>query len=266
MTLQDLYRRQLGTCPAGKVFYNCNGWRGCCSIDPCNPGATCPDDGSHSASKISQAVPKTSAPASFRTSENPSDPTMTSGITVTTTVTTRPSPSSLANNPSASTHELVSVAVEDTPTISPHISSDITQNNVAQNRHNSLPTAAIVGGALGGFILISVIVRFLYYIHRKRTVKSYQAPTYPSPYMGSDMSQQLHCKYSVVVLQFRRLTAVALDKAWRTRSDQFARYRVQSDESQFGTPQLDSREIHPIRPPSRTQSQHAAELPASPLP
>ncbi|KAI7506973.1 hypothetical protein KC347_g7238 [Hortaea werneckii] len=32
------------SCPSGKAFYSCaNGFRGCCSVDPCNPGGTCPD-------------------------------------------------------------------------------------------------------------------------------------------------------------------------------------------------------------------------------
>ncbi|RMY38205.1 hypothetical protein D0866_02759 [Hortaea werneckii] len=32
------------SCPSGKAFYSCaNGFRGCCSVEPCNPGSTCPD-------------------------------------------------------------------------------------------------------------------------------------------------------------------------------------------------------------------------------
>lgn len=32
------------SCPSGKAFYKCqNGFTGCCSLNPCNPGETCPD-------------------------------------------------------------------------------------------------------------------------------------------------------------------------------------------------------------------------------
>lgn len=36
--------RQSGGCTKGQAFYVCqNGFTGCCSVNPCNPGQTCPD-------------------------------------------------------------------------------------------------------------------------------------------------------------------------------------------------------------------------------
>ncbi|TKA83507.1 hypothetical protein B0A55_00477, partial [Friedmanniomyces simplex] len=38
------------TCASGSAFYACaNGFRGCCSVDPCNPGGGCPDGQSSTA-------------------------------------------------------------------------------------------------------------------------------------------------------------------------------------------------------------------------
>ena len=38
-----LIERQ-STCATGSAFYKCqNGFTGCCSVDPCNPGSSCPD-------------------------------------------------------------------------------------------------------------------------------------------------------------------------------------------------------------------------------
>lgn len=40
---------RVGDCPGLQQFYSCgNGFRGCCSIDPCNPGVICPEDGDSS--------------------------------------------------------------------------------------------------------------------------------------------------------------------------------------------------------------------------
>lgn len=39
-----LNERQSSGCPRGQAFYKCgNGFTGCCSVNPCNPGSSCPD-------------------------------------------------------------------------------------------------------------------------------------------------------------------------------------------------------------------------------
>nr|OQO20023.1 hypothetical protein B0A51_13843 [Rachicladosporium sp. CCFEE 5018] len=51
----------LGDCPSGQLFYNCQttGFIGCCSINPCNPGSTCPESAASSA--VAAAISSASA-------------------------------------------------------------------------------------------------------------------------------------------------------------------------------------------------------------
>ncbi|KAK6439240.1 hypothetical protein LTR95_004555 [Oleoguttula sp. CCFEE 5521] len=51
----------LGDCPVGQLFYNCQttGFIGCCSINPCNPGSTCPE--SVASSAVAAAISSASA-------------------------------------------------------------------------------------------------------------------------------------------------------------------------------------------------------------
>lgn len=54
-------------CPSGTAYHVCqNGFKGCCSVDPCNPGDTCPDvsDDSSSPSSALTSAPTDSSPNS----------------------------------------------------------------------------------------------------------------------------------------------------------------------------------------------------------
>ncbi|KAK5677541.1 hypothetical protein LTS10_010113 [Elasticomyces elasticus] len=64
------------TCASGSAFYACaNGFRGCCSVEPCNPGGGCPDGKASSstaaASSASAKITTSATPAS--STEKPSE-------------------------------------------------------------------------------------------------------------------------------------------------------------------------------------------------
>lgn len=60
---------------------------------------------------------------------------------------------------------------------------------------HALPTAAVVGGVLGGIILIAAIIGLFCCIRHKQGTNTYKAASYPSPHVGRDMSPQLSGKY-----------------------------------------------------------------------
>lgn len=72
------------SCAKGKVFYACaNGFRGCCSVNPCNPGQTCPDD-----EESSDASPKATGQADDAKSDDVSSAKGTSTRTADATTST----------------------------------------------------------------------------------------------------------------------------------------------------------------------------------
>ena len=61
------------------------------------------------------------------------------------------------------------------------------------------PTAAIVGGVLGGVIFILMVLGLFLCMRRRRRTKVYTAAVYPSPHVGSDMSPQLPSTYNCML-------------------------------------------------------------------
>ncbi|KAK0363557.1 hypothetical protein LTR91_020345 [Friedmanniomyces endolithicus] len=104
------------TCASGSAFYACaNGFRGCCSVDPCNPGSTCPDGQDSSTT----ATSTTNAPAE---------------TAISTTL--------------ASSTEQPSTASSDTPvTLASVSAASSTQNAIATQGSTTLVTASPTGGA-----------------------------------------------------------------------------------------------------------------------
>jgi len=90
MQLRDLQHRQ--SCPGGAYYVCQNGFKGCCSIDPCNPGASCPDIGNTmSTSSITTRNPSstsTSTAAATPSTVLASSPVTTSSSSTTTSSTT----------------------------------------------------------------------------------------------------------------------------------------------------------------------------------
>ncbi|CAD0090615.1 unnamed protein product, partial [Aureobasidium vineae] len=96
MQLKGLHSRQ--SCPGGAYYICQNGFRGCCSIDPCNPGATCPD----SSNTLSTSSATTRKPSPTSTSTTTSAPTpmsspatMSSSSASTTSTSATPTATSL---------------------------------------------------------------------------------------------------------------------------------------------------------------------------
>ncbi|KAK5131750.1 hypothetical protein LTR08_000581 [Meristemomyces frigidus] len=84
-TLKGLQDRQ--SCSSGTVFYSCaNGFTGCCSVDPCNPGGGCPDVTTSSTHAVSSATSTHSGTATTHsTTASSKTLTSTAGGTSTTT-------------------------------------------------------------------------------------------------------------------------------------------------------------------------------------
>jgi len=103
------------SCAKGSAFYACaNGFKGCCSVDPCNPGETCPDGQSSSTAAGSTAASSSKASAASGTAHastsahSSTKATSTSKASstadATSLLTASPTGSSTANaTPSAST-------------------------------------------------------------------------------------------------------------------------------------------------------------------
>jgi len=179
--------RQPGTCPVGSNFYSCNGFRVCCTIDPCNPGQTCPRDKLRGgdATSSSQEAPKS-------TSSKTSAATLS---TITTRTSLAPTMKSVPKSTDPST---VSFVTSTTPTVTPSASEHpqpsepTSRNSTNQRSGSSTPIAPIVGGIVGAVVLIAMCALVCACLRRRRRkMKIYQAPIYPSPEIGSDMSSQL---------------------------------------------------------------------------
>ena len=112
------------SCPSGKAFYSCaNGFRGCCSVDPCNPGSTCPDSTT------------TSSTAAQTTEEGTTVASESSSATVTSTegsASTQASASSKSSTVSSSENE-------DASTTSASTSSSVTSSGSASSAAVATP-------------------------------------------------------------------------------------------------------------------------------
>jgi hypothetical protein len=180
--------RQAGTCPTGSNFYSCNGFRVCCTVDPCSPGQTCPQD------KIRGGDATSSSQEVFK-----STPLKTL-ITSTSTSTARTTSASTTESQTSSTGQLSSLSFTTSTTGTatpsqfgqPQPSESTTRKDTAQKGDNSTPIFPIVGGIVGAIVLIAMCALVWVYLkRRRRRRKIYQAPIYPSSDMGNDMSSQL---------------------------------------------------------------------------
>ncbi|KAH9878872.1 hypothetical protein J1614_002307 [Plenodomus biglobosus] len=91
---------------------------------------------------------------------------------------------------SISAEQTVYVTRDQRPTGSPAPSNSGSDEPMRQG--HSLPTAAIIGGALEGAILLTVIAIATFFCLRKKKEMVYLSPQYPSPLIGNGMSRQLH--------------------------------------------------------------------------
>ncbi|KAF2622030.1 hypothetical protein BU25DRAFT_217662 [Macroventuria anomochaeta] len=167
------------SCPNGGVFYSCNkGFVGCCLVEACNPGVRCPADKDRTPDGSSSKDASTTT--TVITSTVPAAPissTTTTSVTLLSTTTSEP----------VSTSLLASSTNRATAAESPAPAAALSAEH-SHDSGNATPTAAIVGGVLGGIILISIIVGLLFCIRRRKRTKVYKAAVCPSPHVGSDMS------------------------------------------------------------------------------
>ena len=151
----NLLDRAAQDCKTGTQWYTCsaNGFKGCCSVDPCNL-SNCPD---------SSASPSSSASASL------------------TTLTLTPQPAgSIPTSTSASTYTSSSASAtttsqvtSTTPTVESLISSTssstATSTQTPVSSHSSPPSKApVIAGAVCGIVAASVLSILAWFLLRKR--------------------------------------------------------------------------------------------------
>jgi len=115
--------------------------------------------------------------------------------------------------------------------------------------NHALPVAAIVGGSLGGFIALIALASVVCICLKMKKHKIYRSPEYPSPLIGSDMSEQLRG-----------------DRATESKGAEFTVDQASPGAGQLCTPQLDSREVERYEAVCASPESLYAELPGEPLP
>ena len=104
-------KAQTSSCASGVAFYRCaNGFTGCCSVNPCDPGATCPDGMRMSAASTMMTTATTTAksvtitvPIKTTNAAGILDSTTAMSMWMTSSATTKPPASASSSLASAST-------------------------------------------------------------------------------------------------------------------------------------------------------------------
>ena len=229
--LMGLYQRRqgvVGSCPYGGFFQSCaTGFKGCCLVDACTDGCPAGKDrteksaesadtsrGSISSStensnpSSTATVDETPSSATAATSSSSSSSSSPSSSSPSSSSPSSSSPSSLSPTATVSwTAEHVITSLSGGPTAhvvidNQPIPSSTPSNMVAEqpaHGNHALPVAAIVGGSLGGFIALIALASVVCICLKMKKHKIYRSPEYPSPLIGSDMSEQLRGRHPVGV-------------------------------------------------------------------
>ncbi|PNS18574.1 hypothetical protein CAC42_5113 [Sphaceloma murrayae] len=203
--METLYIRS--DCPRGFNFYSCgNGFRGCCSVEPCNPNSTCPEDKEApvsrttirtatrpSSSSSTRAPPATSStirttappPSSSevgdssettsRSSSRNASAARTSSPTVSTT--SNASASSTATSASGSTISTTGTTTSPSP-VSTATSLPETASATSAPATSSPNKGLIAGSTVGGVIFLLLLLTLMAIIlirRRKRANQMHQA-------------------------------------------------------------------------------------------
>lgn len=199
MSPSPAYQYDLSQCPNGGVFYSCNnGFQGCCLVGPCDNSSGCPEGMERSQEpknrvSSSDIATPTLKPTTPRTTTTTIDPTTTTSPSI--PVASGSGMSELTSMTNTAPDRTVYMTLTQDQTTSPRPSQD-TDASFQHDASHSTPTIAIVAGTLGGVILVAIVILALLCLRRHRRRKMYTSPAYPSPYIGSDMSQQLQSKCS----------------------------------------------------------------------
>lgn len=260
-------RRQggVGNCPYGGFFQSCaTGFRGCCLVDACTDG--CPAGKDRTGNPATTTViSKVSAPISTENSNPSRVATVVGQPRSSESVASSPSPT--ASVPTATGNSIISLSRSQTADVSiefrsisspvaSSVASSVTSpipSNLASEQStpndHALPVAAIVGGTLGGVIALIALASLALILRKMKKRRIYQAPEYPSPLIGSDMSDQLRG-----------------DLSTESKGETFAVDQSSPGLSQLCTPQLDSRAIDRYEASCSNPASRYAELPGEPIP
>lgn len=139
MQLKGLQHRQ--SCPGGAYYVCQNGFKGCCSVDPCNPGATCPDT----------SITMSTSPI---TTNNPSSTsTPTAIVTPSTVPTSSPVTTSSLSSTTSSTSMLTTATSLTCPAanMTTYIDPNKVQYSIRCNADNSYDSFNSTDVSTGGF-------------------------------------------------------------------------------------------------------------------
>ncbi|KAF4552354.1 Hypothetical protein D9617_10g073350 [Elsinoe fawcettii] len=176
--MKVLYVRQ--ECPQGFNFYSCgNGFRGCCGVEPCNPGSSCPEE---EEAPVRTTVRSSPPPSSTRT---PPPPT-TTRVTLTSTNPPRSSTSEdRTSSPTPTSSRTVTsgsaISTSSTSSIDPSSTSSSAASATATSQpDNQTPTPTgsgpnkglIAGSTVGGIVVLLILIALLSCILIRRRKKA----------------------------------------------------------------------------------------------
>lgn len=200
----DPYQRRrsmAGSCPYGGFFQSCaTGFKGCCLVDACTNGCPAGKDRTEDFTAPS-GTSRESVPTSTGDLILASIATSTGTSSSATAATSSPAPTASVSSitgdviTSTSAEQTVYVTKNQQWTTSSAPSSIVSEQPA--HRDHAFPVAAIVGGALGGIIALIALAIFACFYMKMKKRKIYQSPEYPSPLIGSDMSEHLRGMYQI---------------------------------------------------------------------
>ncbi|KAH6670673.1 hypothetical protein B0J14DRAFT_596786 [Halenospora varia] len=130
-------RREEGACSAGKVYYACNGFKGCCSQDVCSLGLnTCPGTDSSSSSSAS----------------------ITSTLTLAAVI-----PEATA----ATATSITAAAITSGPAVSMVSSASSASSTPVEGRSNSTNNTPMIAGVVCGIVAASILSVLLWFFWRR---------------------------------------------------------------------------------------------------
>lgn len=182
----------VGDCPSGFRFHSCvlNAFKGCCSIDPCARGSTCPDNNqpqgssttsstppSNTASSGTMASPNSIVPTPGPTIISSAGPALGNGQAGVATASLPPSQSSFITNlptsptttfgvrPSstAASSSLAPSSLVPSPSPSPVTSTNANNGNGNSDNSQSYPIG-LIAGVVTGFSILMLVMGVLFVV------------------------------------------------------------------------------------------------------
>ncbi|KAG8626866.1 hypothetical protein KVT40_005811 [Elsinoe batatas] len=166
--MKVLYVRQ--DCPPGFNFYSCgNGFRGCCGVEPCNPGSTCPEEERAAGSSTIRSIPPATTTRVTLTTPPPSRPSSDTDSTSSTTLPSTAS-SSASSNPSSPANTISPTTTSSTATSTSTSQPD--NETPAQTDRGKPNTGLIAGSTVGGVVVLIILIILLSCVLIRRRKKA----------------------------------------------------------------------------------------------